>query len=128
MNNNQGKNIGIIVTSGFIIQLIFRWMGDSNKSVIIQGTIIIVLCIILAFYFTHGTTKKRLGNKLSIVGAILLLVVGIIISVGYVITNCYPQLPKEYKTLNLKLSMGSFFTLALFFLVAAGIVSDRDHK
>lgn len=128
MNNNTSKNVVIITMSGFAIQLIFKLMGNSNKSSIIQVTIIMVLCIILAFYMTHGTTKKRLGNKLSIVGAILVLVLGIVISVNEIIEQCYHQLYMENKRLLCNILMGSFFVLALFFMIAAGIVSDRDNK
>ncbi|NRT86438.1 hypothetical protein [Clostridium beijerinckii] len=58
MNNNTGRNIGIITSVGFITQLIFRSMGDGNKAVIAQGIILTVSCIMLAFCFMTGTTKK----------------------------------------------------------------------
>lgn len=32
MNNNTGRNIGIITSVVFITQLIFRSMGDGNKA------------------------------------------------------------------------------------------------
>jgi len=117
MNKNSGKNVAIMVMSGFILRLIFRGMGDSNKSAIIQGAIIIVICIILAVYM-YSATKKRLGNKLSIVGAILLVAAGSAISVGYIIMECYPQLYKEYKTLDIHIEIGMFVALMIFFLIA----------
>jgi len=117
MNKNTGKNIGIIVMSGFIIRLIFRGLGDSNKSAIIQGAILIVLCIILAVYM-YSATKKKLGNKLSIVGAVLMVAAGSAISVGYIMTKSYHQLYKEYETLCDHLIVGSFVALMIFFLIA----------
>lgn len=127
MNKNQGRNMAIIAVCGFIAQLIFKWMGDSNKATIIQGIIIIFLCIILAIYFLKNTTKKRLGNKLSIIGAILVLIVGIVISVIHISSQYYPEFHKEHKELIIRLMIGSFSTLAIYFMVVAGIVSDRDH-
>lgn len=59
MNKSTGNNMGIVAASAFIIQLIFRLMGDSNKVAIIQGTIIIVLCIILAVYMYSATKKNQ---------------------------------------------------------------------
>ncbi|NRT37124.1 hypothetical protein BJV38_000285 [Clostridium beijerinckii] len=38
----------------------------------------------LAYYMTHGVNKKRLGSKLGIIGAILVLVVGISNSFNYI--------------------------------------------
>ncbi|AJH01431.1 hypothetical protein LF65_04902 [Clostridium beijerinckii] len=63
MNKNIGKNMAIAAMSAFVIQLIFKLMGNSNKSVIIRVIIFIV-------------QLKKSGNKLSIVGAILLLAAG----------------------------------------------------
>ena len=55
MNNNIGKNMMIIVMSGFIIRLIFKL---AEKGIIIQVTIVIVSCAMLAYYMTHGVNKK----------------------------------------------------------------------
>jgi hypothetical protein len=71
---------------------------------------------------------KKLGNKLSIVGVILLLVAGSALSVGYIIMECYPQLHKEYKTLDIYLESGSFAALMLFFLIAEVIISYKENK
>ena len=117
MNKNSGKNVGIIAAAAFILRLIFRWMGDSNKSAIIQGAIIIMLCIILAVYMYNGT-KKRLGNKLSIVGAILMVAAGSAISAGYTIMESYHQLYKKYETLSIHIEIGSFIALMIFLLIA----------
>lgn len=116
MNKNTGKNIGIVTASAFIIQLIFRLMADSDKSAMIQGTIIVVLCIILAVYM-YNRTKKKLGNKLSIVGAILMVAAGSAISVGNIVINCYPQLYKQYKTQIIHIEIGCFIALMIFLLI-----------
>lgn len=129
MNNNTGNNMAIVVVSAFIMRLIFGSMGNSNESVIIKGTIFIVLCAILAYYMTHGVNKKRLGNKLGIIRAILVLVVGISNSLAYIMMENYHQIYMENKILNKILnytSYGSGFALVIFFMVAAGIVSDRE--
>ena len=129
MNKNIGKNMTIIVMSGFIIRLIFKWMGDSNKSAIIQGAIVIVSCAILAYYMTHGVNKKRLGSKLGIIGAILVLVVGISNSFNYIMMENYHQVYMENKllhTMSNYIAYGSAFALVIFFMVAAGIISDRE--
>lgn len=47
MSKNIGKNIGIIVLAAFIIQLIFKLMGNSESAVIIRAAILMVICIIL---------------------------------------------------------------------------------
>lgn len=117
MNKNIGKNMGIVAVSAFIIQLIFRLMGDNNKSAIIRGIIAVVLCIILAVYMYRGT-KKKLGNKLSIFGSILMVATGSTISVCYIIMNCYPQLDKQYKRLIVNAEMVSFVPLIIFLLIA----------
>ena len=96
MNKNIGKNMGIVAVSAFSIQLIFKLMGNGNKAAVIQGVLIIVLCIVLAVYM-YGATKKKLGNKVSMVGAILLSATGISIAVGYIIMECYPELYKQYR-------------------------------
>lgn len=102
-------------------------MESSNKAVIIQVTIFIVLCIILALYIYSGT-KERLGNRLSIVGAILMVTAGSTLSGGYAIMQCYPQLYKEYKTLSIHLALGSFIALMIFFLIAGAIVLYKENK
>lgn len=118
MNKNTGRNIAILLISGFIIRLIFKFMGNSNKSVIIQGIIVIVACAILAYYMTHGANKKRLGNKLGIIGATLVLVVGISNSFNYImIENCH-QVYIENKIVHMILNYtayGSTFALVMFF-------------
>ncbi|WP_236896157.1 hypothetical protein [Clostridium beijerinckii] len=124
MNKNTGKNIGIMVMSGFILRLIFRLVENSNKSAIIQGSILIVLCIIAAVYM-YSANKKILGNKLSIVGAILLVVAGSAISVGHIIIEYYPQLYKQYKTLIIHIELGSFIALMIFFLIAIIIKENK---
>lgn len=127
MNKNTSKNMGIVAVAGFSIQLIFKLMGSSNRAVIIQGIILIVLCIILAVYM-YSATKKILGNKLSIVGAILLVAAGSAISFGYIMTECYHQLYKEYETLCDHLIIGSFCALMIFFIIAAIIDSYKKNK
>lgn len=117
MNKNIGKNMAIITMSGGITRLIFVLMGNSNKAAIIRVIILIVSCIILAVYM-YNATKKILGNKLSIVGAILLVEAGSAISVGYMIRECYPQLYKQYTTLDIHIELGSFIVLMIFFLIA----------
>ena len=117
MNKNTSKNMGIVGVSAFSIQLFCKLMGSSNRAVIIQGIILIVLCIILAVYM-YGANKKKLGNKLSIVGAILLLATGSAISAGYITMECYPQLYKIYKTIYIHIELGSFISLMIFFLIA----------
>ena len=57
MNKNTSKNMGIVATFGFIIQLIFKLMGNSNKAVVIRVTILMVVYIILAVYM-YSETKK----------------------------------------------------------------------
>jgi hypothetical protein len=128
MNNNTGRNIGIIISVGFIIQLIFRWMGDGNKAVIAQGIILTVSCIMLAFCFMTGTTKKRLGNILNIIGTILISLVGIVISVIHISSRYYPEFHKDHKKLIINILIGTLYILVIYFMVAAGIVSDRKHK
>jgi len=117
MNKNTGKNIGIITVAAFSIQLIFRLMGDSNKSAIIRGTILVVLCIILAVYMYNGT-KKKLGNKLSIVGAILMVAAGSALSFDYIMRKFYYQLYKEYESMSNHLIVCSFVALMIFLLIA----------
>lgn len=127
MNKNTSKNMGIVAVSAFSIQVIFKLMGNSNRAVIIQGIILIVLCTILAVYM-YSATKKKLGNKLSIVGVILLLAAGSALSVGYIIIECYHQLYKEYRTIFVYLEIGTFAALMVFLLIAGVITSYKENK
>jgi hypothetical protein len=52
------------------------------------------------------------------------LIVGIVISVVHISSQYFPEFHKE---LIIRLMIGSFSTLAIYFMVVAGIVSDKDH-
>jgi len=126
-NNNQkyGAIIGLIAV--IAAQIILRLIG-VNK---ISTTIFVTALVTIGIAFSAIMIKKRknkLGTRLSVMSAVLMLIACILNSATMVLIECYPQQAHEHKIVTKVLifsAMGSFLALIIFFIIAAGLISKE---